>query len=349
MKRSSSSSTTKLLVVVLILIAIAIVARKPQVTADASEQTSTESDLAEIYAEQTKRIQEDTDTEKNDPPSNVEYPTSGAFTRAQLAQYASSLKGLKAMALKTAASQLMQPKKVLNYGNGEDATWWGFWYTDRINTTTNECFNRYSEDKFYFSAHDGRRIEGMNIEHSFPKSWWGGSSEVDAYKDLFNLYPSDAAANRDKSNYAMGHVEVVKSSAGEGYDLVGRGRAGGKQMIMLWEPGDLFKGEFARSYFYMATTYQDFTWQGQRALQELENNTWPTLQEWAYTLYLKWVELDPVDEVEIARNQAVYKIQGNRNLFIDYPHLCDYIWGDSTDVPFNPYTSVTTASDDDRY
>ena len=350
MKRTTPSAT-RLLLFALVLIAIAVVTKKPKAVADEQVSVPAEGTLAETSAEQAEQSQDPSVTDTESQPSGEEAPASGArtHTRAWLARYASSLKGLKKAQLKTAASRLMQPKKVLDYGNGMQATWGGFWYTDRVNTTTNECFNRYSDERFYFVSHNGRRIDGMNIEHSFPKSWWGGSNEVDAYKDLFNLYPSDAEANRDKSNYAMGHVEVVKSSAGEGYDKVGRGRTSSNQQIMLWEPGDLFKGEFARSYFYMATTYQDYTWQGTRALQELENNTWPTLQRWAYTLYLQWVELDRVDNVETARNEAVYSIQGNRNLFIDFPFLAEYIWGDSIGVPFDPYTSITTASDDDRY
>jgi hypothetical protein len=51
----------------------------------------------------------------------------------------------------------------------------------------------------------------------------------------------------------------------------------------------------------------------------------------------------------VKRNNAVAKIQHNRNLFVDYPYLAEYIWGDSIDVAFDPYTSVTTASDDTRY
>lgn len=273
---------------------------------------------------------------------------SASFTRARLAAYAASLSGLTKEDLKTAAAQLMCPQQLLPYGSGSAATWYGFWYTDRINTLTNECFNRYSDARFYFSAHDGQRIDGMNIEHSFPKSWWGGATDVDAYKDLFNLYPSDAAANTAKSNYPMGEVVTVTSSSGEGYDVVGKGTIDGVE-VTLWEPGDLFKGEFARSYFYMATTYQDYTWQGTQGLQELETGTWPTLRAWAYVLYLEWIALDPVDHIEVARNEAVYALQGNRNLFIDYPHLAQYIWGDSTDVAFDPASSVSTASDDDRY
>ena len=271
-----------------------------------------------------------------------------SFTRSQLASYANSLSGLKKEELKTAVYALSQPQSVLNYGSGTAATWWGFWYTDRVSTITNECFNRYSDKQFYFSSHDSKAIDGMNIEHSFPKSWWGGSTYVDAYKDLFNLYPSDSEANSSKSNYPMATVTDILASNGDNYDKVGTATING-ETIYVWEPGDLFKGEFARGYFYMVTTYQDYTWQGTQGLQELENNTWPTLQQWAYTLYLQWVQTDPVDYIEIARNEAVYAIQGNRNLFIDFPFLAEYIWGDSIDVPFDPYTSVSTANDDDRY
>lgn len=274
--------------------------------------------------------------------------TAWATDRATITQYAASLKGLKKAELKTALYNIMTNKRVLSYGSGSGATWSGFYYTDRI-ASTNECFNRYSDKKFYFPAsnYDNRALSGMNIEHSFPKSWWGGS-ENDAYKDLYNLYPSDSKANSSKSNYPMGVVTNVKETSGEGYDKVGTGDAGG-QTIQLWEPGDRYKGEFARSYMYMATTYQNFTWQGTQGLQQLQNDTWPTLKPWAYTLYLTWVRADRVDDVEVGRNDAVNALQGNRNLFIDYPYLCEYVWGDSVDVAFDPETSITTGYDDGRY
>lgn len=270
-----------------------------------------------------------------------------AIDRQTLAEYAASLNGLKKGDLKTAIYNMMQPETVLSYGSGENKTWWGFWYTDRI-VETNECINRYSPAKFYFTSHDGLAISGMNIEHSFPKSWWGGDKN-NAYKDLYNLYPSESAANNAKSNYPMGKVTNVTSDAGEGYDKVGTGYCDGLGTIKLWEPGDGFKGEFARSYMYMATVYQNLTWQGTEGLQELENNAWPTLREWAYTLYLQWSKDDMVDSLETARNNAAAIIQGNRNLYVDFPYLAEYVWGDSTDVPFDPYTAITTADDDNRY
>ena len=109
-----------------------------------------------------------------------------AIDRQSLAKYAASLKGKKGASLKTALQPLLKPKKTLAYGKGEGHTWSGFYRTDR-NPKTNECYNRYSSEKFFFTS-DNSAIDGMNIEHSFPKSWWGKTNN-DAYKDLYHLYP----------------------------------------------------------------------------------------------------------------------------------------------------------------
>lgn len=272
--------------------------------------------------------------------------SANAIDRKTLAQYASSLNGLKKEQLKAALHKLMDKKNVLPYGGGGKGTWWGFWYTDR-NPQTNECYNRYSDTKFFFeSTNTGRAIGGMNIEHSFPKSWWGGHKN-DAWCDLYNLYPSDSKANSSKSNFVMGVVVNVKEEAGAGYDKVGTGSADGK-LVNMWEPGDRFKGEFSRSYMYMATTYQNLSFTSEGAKQ-LQTGAYPTLKKWSSDLFRQWSKNDRVDEMEIKRNEAVYKIQNNRNLFIDYPNLAEYVWGDSMDVEFNPYRSITTASDDARY
>ena len=266
-----------------------------------------------------------------------------AIDRQALAKYAASLKGKKKAELKTAISQISQPTKVLTYGGrSSNSTWSGFVKTDRIGNTL-ECRNRYSTDRFYFtSTTQTSAISGMNIEHSFPKSWWGGD-ENKAYKDLYNLYPSESSANNKKSNYVMG--KVTNPSILDDYEKVGKGTYGGFYVV---EPHDNWKGDFCRSYFYMVTTYQNLSWTSQ-GVNCLDDNTWPTLKKWAYTLYLDWTRTDKVDDIEVDRNNAVYAIQGNRNLFIDYPYLAEYVWGDSVDVAFDPTTSISTASDDDRY
>lgn len=270
-----------------------------------------------------------------------------AINRQALVTRAQSLEGLKGAALKNALYTLMQPQRVLDYGRGSNGTWYGFWYTDR-DTATNECINRYSSRKFYFTAHNGVAISGMNIEHSFPKSWWGGT-ENDAYRDLYNLYPSDSEANSQKSNYAMGVVTNV-TSGDEGYDKVGRGTIDGQSGTWCWEPGDSFKGEFSRSYMYMAVVYANLTWE-RTGLQTMSNanGNYPGLKPWASSLYISWGKSDPVSNLERDRNNAAANLQGNRNYLIDFPNLAEYIWGDSVDVAFNVHTTLTTADDDSRY
>ena len=57
------------------------------------------------------------------------------------------------------------------------------------------------------------------------------------------------------------------------------------------------------------------------------------MKPWAIKLLLQWSRQDPVSEKERTRNEKVYAIQGNRNPFIDYPELVEYIWGDSVGIP----------------
>ena len=264
-----------------------------------------------------------------------------AIDRQALAKYAASLKGKKGAELKTALQPLLKPKKVLGYGSGNGNTWSGFYKTDR-NPKNNECYNRYSSEKFFFTS-TTRAITGMNIEHSFPKSWWGGGNN-DAYKDLYHLYPSPSTGNSQKSNYPMDEVTNATIEE-EGYDKVGTGK---NVNYKAWEPGDRFKGDFARTYMYMAVAYGNLTFSGM-GLRTMNNEAYPGLKPWASSLYRKWSRADKVDSLERTRNNTVANIEGNRNLFIDYPYLAEYVWGDSVDVAFDPTTSISTASDDDRY
>lgn len=238
--------------------------------------------------------------------------------------------GKKKAELKNAMHAIIADAEVLDYGSGSGATWSGFYETDRM--ANNQVRDRYSNDVFYFSGYAGSVPSGMNIEHAFPKSWWGGS-KTQAYKDIHHLMPCETKINSSKSNYPMGKVTTVKTT--NGCTMVGTGPGANGKSIQLWEPADKWKGDFARVYFYMATCYQNYTWTGEQALNTLEKNTWPTLQPWAYRLFLQWCKDDPVDAIERERNEAVYAIQGNRNPFVDYPYLAEYIWGDSIDYAFS--------------
>ena len=252
------------------------------------------------------------------------------------AGYYDDLKGKSGAELKTAVYETIKDADVLSYGSGKGHTWEGFYSTDR--TADNQVVDRYSNDVRYFGE-EGESVGGMNIEHSFPKSWWGGS-ENQAYKDLYNLMPSEQKINSSKSNYPMGEVTHVTKD--NGCTKIGTGHNG----YNLWEPADKWKGDFARSYMYMATAYQNFTWstKSPQALQILQQGDYPTLQPWAYELYISWAKADAPDQLETDRNNAVSEIQGNRNPFVDFPNLMEYIWGDSTDYAFDPETSLCTST-----
>lgn len=250
--------------------------------------------------------------------------------------YYSSLKGKKGAELKTAIHDIIKKANVLSYGSGNRKTWWGFWSTDR--DERGYFIDRYSaESEWEMSTSQGAAGAGMNIEHSFPKSWWGGAT-VQAYKDLYNLMPCKKEINTTKNNFPMG--KVVSGDKGNGWTKVGEGTDGKK----YWEPAAPWKGDFARGYMYMATAYQDYNWKGEQALQILQQGAYPTLQKWAYTLYIQWAKADKPNALEIKRNNDVAKIQGNRNPYVDFPNLMEYVWGDSTNIAFNPETTVKSSS-----
>lgn len=246
-----------------------------------------------------------------------------AFATAPIGYYR-SLNGLKGQALKNAVHNLIKPHTVVSY----NSLWSYFPSTDCMLTDKSRVWDMYSSKTYYFRGFSS--VSGMNKEHSFPKSWWGGT-EVDAYTDLNHLYPSDGEANLAKNNHPLGEVETASYS--NGVTKVGtpkKGQGGGDGSV--FEPADQYKGDFARTYFYMATCYQDYRW---KYTYMVNNSDWKTLNTWAIDLLLKWSRNDPVSDKETTRNDAVYRVQNNRNPFIDHPELVEYIWGDKQDQVFN--------------
>ena len=227
--------------------------------------------------------------------------------------------------------------KRYRYGSGKKHTWAGFYFTDR-DTLTNQVLDMYSNEKRYFNPEKPTAsVAGFDIEHMLPKSWWGGTVNA-AYCDLYHLVPGDFSANRSKSNHAPGIP--TDSTFNNGSFVTGSGSTYGLQRVFC--PEDQYKGDFARAYFYIATCYGDsLRWveTGEPAVA-MTNNSWQEFQPWLRDLLVEWHHLDPVSEKEKARAIEVNKIQGNRNPFIDYPELVDYIWGDKqgTEVDFKTLT-----------
>ncbi|MGC3978418.1 MAG: endonuclease [Paludibacteraceae bacterium] len=241
--------------------------------------------------------------------------------------YYYQLRGKNKSQLKSALSEVSSPMTVLDYGSGEGFTWQGFYKTDR--NEDNTVKDMYSTIVRSFNGY--KSIDGMAIEHSFPKSWWGGYENM-AYKDLFNLYPADSYTNGIKNNLPLGEVAGTPI-LDNGKSRIGKNGFETTYTDNSFEPADEFKGDFARSYMYMASVYENLAslWNSPM----LMNTAYPAWKPWAINLLLKWSRQDPVSDKERARNDSIYTIQSNRNPFIDHPELAEYIWGNDTTYIFD--------------
>lgn len=180
-----------------------------------------------------------------------------------------------------------------------------------------------------------------NREHSFPKSWFNDAKPM--YSDAFHLYPTDGKVNNQRSNYPYGECANGTTLPSSG-SVKALGRLGSCTFPgysgTVFEPDDQYKGDFARSYFYMAAAYNDKIagWNSKM----LAGNNYPAFSSWAINLLLKWHREDPVSQKELDRQEVVYGAQHNRNPFIDHPELAEYIWGNkkgqnwSTNISADP-------------
>lgn len=260
--------------------------------------------------------------------------------------------------LKGTLKSIIRNHTVLNYGSGENSSWYCFYYSDR-DTNTNLCMDMYCDDWEPFTT-PGEKVSGCNIEHSFAKSWWGGS-ENDAYKDCYHLNPSNSTANSARGNYPLGNVETPTKTVGS-LKIGKRHHDGLNEDHFIWEPKDEYKGDFARAYFYMATCYgRDLNgnvpdlkaYNGWRldnkdvgSRYAMQNDTYLEFQDWEIEVLIQWHRQDPVSSKEIDRADAVNHFQHNRNPFIDYPCLAEYIWGNRKGEPVD-FSKLKFTRDDD--
>ncbi len=250
--------------------------------------------------------------------------------------YYDKMDGKKKEALKAAAKECVEWHTRLVYTDLPN-----YWqYSDVYPDLYDGCkrwWDMYSDNIYLIrpgqNARSSFSANKMQREHSVPKSWWKKNGDVEytpAYSDMWNLFPSDGPANQAKLNYPLG---LCKSTTfNNGVSKVGPAQTGyGGGSGNVFEPADEYKGDFARSFFYMAMVYDDLPWVVNYMYRQ---NSWPTLQPWAYEMLLQWSRADKVSQKEIDRNDEVEKSQGNRNPFVDFPELAEYIWGTRTNEVF---------------
>ncbi|MBQ9073063.1 MAG: endonuclease [Muribaculaceae bacterium] len=248
-------------------------------------------------------------------------------------QKTSQLEGKCGAELKETIRLASRPGNIVNDYWGEGGAWEAFRSTDNDNGVV---IDRYSTQQHTF-YHDGiSAAEGMTVDQVVNISWWGNNHNYgDTIKyDLHHLYPCDDEVTTHKRDYPPGEV-VIASYENECWKS-GLGYIAGLESN-VYQPADEYKGDFARAIMYIMTLYPSNRWSGKGA-NFCVDNQFPTLNKYAQRILLAWHNADPVSDVERKRNDAVELIQGNRNLYIDYPQLAEHVWGNLSDTPFDSET-----------
>ena len=236
--------------------------------------------------------------------------------------YYDNAAGLTGPALKSALYGIISPHNVQSYAQlwnhfeatdmRADGKVWDI-YSDRPDSIapysftfgTDQCGNYNGEGDCY------------NREHTVPQDWFNGASPM--LTDLFHVYPTDGWVNNKRGS--LPYAEVGSTAwTGLNGSKTGYSITPGYQYT-VFEPIDAFKGDLARTYFYMMTRY----------LPDVSSWSSPMfsagdLSVWAESLMIDWSDGDPVSQKELDRNNAIYGIQDNRNPFIDHPEWIHSIW-----------------------
>lgn len=261
----------------------------------------------------------------------------GGGTNPTPTGYYVTAQGLSGYALKTELYNIIKDHNAQGY-----SAIWNFYDSsarDKYFENDNSILDMYSEkpngsDSYNYTAVSDQcgnySGEGgcYNREHSFPKSWFGGTIEP-MNSDVHHIYATDGYVNSKRSNFPFGEVASASFTSTNGSKL-GSAASSLNYSGTVFEPIDEFKGDFARAYFYMATRYENVigTWQTKTTSSNavLNGSSNQVFESWVVAMLLDWHNSDPVSQMELDRNQAAFEFQGNRNPYIDHPEFVEMIW-----------------------
>lgn len=248
--------------------------------------------------------------------------------------YYQNASGKSGIQLLNAITEIIDNHHVMSYSD----LWSCFLLTDTIGE--GQIWDIYStlgdgtsENPLYWSQDQCVSVSAQegdcyNREHLFCQSWFGSTQEA-PYSDLFHIYPVDGLVNTVRNNNPFGVVENPSRTFTNG-SKYGLNTFPGAPNESAFEPIDAYKGDIARSFFYMVARYQN----EDANFSYSSMTTGAKFKPWALNMLMQWHLQDPVSPKEHARNAAVYLFQHNRNPFIDYPELVSKIWGTDSIYPF---------------
>lgn len=184
-------------------------------------------------------------------------------------------------------------------------------------------------------------VEGdcYNREHIIPQSVFNEAAPM--VSDAHFITPTDGKVNGVRSNYPHGTVASASTTTLNGSKLGTSSVSGYSGTV--FEPINDFKGDIARMYFYFATRYE--TTVSGYSFPMFNGTTNQVFTTAFLNTLLAWNAQDPVSAREIARNNAIYTRQNNRNPYIDHPEYVQAIWGSAsgdTQAPTTPANLAVT-------
>ena len=260
-------------------------------------------------------------------------------------KYYRQANGKSGQELKTAMCHIIRNPKVVGYGGLKEA----YCLTDvRPDGYLRDWYSNATQYVPGSNMSSNQKEEGMgyNREHLLPQSWFGKTVDP-MYSDITHVVPSDARLNSQRNDNPFGEVTSNTAQVNSSKNDYSRWGAPNPDLgapsglTKVFEPNDKIKGDIARVYFYMITCYEDtlasWPWRQSRTATYVfdeEGTPYEPLQQWVMDMFMRWSELDPVDSIELARNEAVFRVQGNRNPYVDYPGLEQLVWGEYRDSIF---------------
>lgn len=148
----------------------------------------------------------------------------------------------------------------------------------------------------------------VNTEHTVPQSFF--SSMDPMLSDLHHLFPTYDLWNTDRGNNPFmdipdnNTIKWVINNFSQSNIPVNNINGYSEYRPTDYEPRESHKGDLARAVAYFYTMYP----QVGQSTDVIDLNT-----------MLLWNTLDPPDQKEIDRNNAVVIYQGNSNPYVDYP------------------------------
>lgn len=264
------------------------------------------------------------------------------FAQVSVEEYYQSATGKTGNELKTALHNIIKGHTELPYTSSEYDVWDALKVTDEDPENPDNVLLIYtnrSEAKSHQDNGSGDN-DSWNREHIWAKSHGDFGTDLGAGTDIHHLRACDRSVNSARSNlfYDMGgnpHSEATECK----YDNDS------------WEPRDAVKGDIARMIFYMAVRYEGENGEPDLELTDdmsysKENYTEPFFGK--LSTLIAWNTQDPVDDAELARNEKVYEIQGNRNPFINHPEWVEEIWTAVVDTEGPKITEYSPANGEEN-